>query len=76
MHSYCAAGALAAQRRETLTAEADTARLIRQARQGRHNDSTGNVRRMRRLTRRECFATAQRLARPKQAAERHGTTGP
>jgi hypothetical protein len=45
MHSYWAAGALAAQRHETLTAEADTARLIRQARRGRHDDSTRSVRR-------------------------------
>jgi len=51
MHSYWALSALAAQRREALTAEADTARLIRQARQGRHYDSTRSVRRMRRWTR-------------------------
>jgi hypothetical protein len=51
MHSYWALSALAAQRREALTAEADTARLIRQTRQGRHYDSTRSVRRMRRWTR-------------------------
>ena len=51
MHSYWAAAALAAQRREVLTAEADTTRLIRAARQGRHDDSTRGVRRMRRWAR-------------------------
>jgi hypothetical protein len=51
MHCYWAAGALAAQRHEALIAEADTARLIRQARQGRHDESTRTVRRMRRWTR-------------------------
>ena len=56
MHSYWAAAALAAQRREALTAEADTTRLIRAARQGRHDDSTRSARRMRRWTR--VFATA------------------
>jgi hypothetical protein len=40
MHSYWAAGAVAAQRREALIAEADTARLIRHAPPGRHRDST------------------------------------
>jgi hypothetical protein len=51
MHSYWAAGALAAQRSEALIAEAGTARLIRQARQGRHYDSTRSVRRTPRWTR-------------------------
>jgi hypothetical protein len=51
MHSYWAADALAAQRREALIAEADTARLIRHARQGQHQDSIRSVHRTRRWTR-------------------------
>lgn len=40
MHSYWAAAAVAAQRREALIGQADTARLVRRAGPGRHRDPT------------------------------------
>ena len=45
MHSYWALSALAAERREALIAEVDAARLIRRARQGRHDHSDRSARR-------------------------------
>ena len=67
MHSYWALSTLAAERREALIAEVDAARLIRRARQGRHDHSARSARRT--------LCRTRGLRRRATARQRAATTG-